>query len=362
MSDVARTPTIDAVITALLQAPDDAEALRLADEAARHADAAMRGAIARRLRAIGARQGDAAGEATLAEVRAEAADHLAARLLTLRRGAHGAAEARTMGDLRAHASGLAGRIADGWARRRHAGRARLRNRLRYLLARDRRFMLRPTPDEEWRCGLAGRDARTFASGEAAGPGRRIPEAPPAAARGREPAIDPNPVALAALVIELLTKAGGPVDLEQLTDAVAERVVAPTDGARTDGLRTDGAGMAHERDAVDEEEMAAADPRGWLERLWADIAALPPMCRATIAFGLRDADGRGVIGLFPSAGVAGIRRIADALGLSPERLADLWKGLPLDDNGIAARIGVTRPQVALLRRAARARLARRMARR
>ena len=358
MSDVARTPSIDAAIAALLQAPDDAEALRLADEAARHADAAMRVAIARRLRAIGARAGDAAGEATLAEVRAEAADHLAARLLTLRRGAHGAAEARSIGDLRTHASGLAGRIADGWARRRHAGRARLRNRLRYLLARDRRFMLRPTPDDEWRCGLAGRDARSFASGEAAGPGKRVPEPTPPA-RGREQPLDPTPVALAALVFDLLTRAGGPVDLEHLTDAVAERAVLPADGGAADDAL---ASIATASDAGGEEEMAAADPRAWLDRLWSEIAALPPMCRATVVLGLRDADGRGVIGLFPSAGVAGMRRMADLLGMAPERLADLWKSLPLDDNGIAARIGVTRPQVALLRRTARACLARRLTRR
>jgi hypothetical protein len=355
MSDVARTPSIDAAIAALLQAPDDAEARRLADEAARHADAAMRVAIARRLRAIGARAGDAAGEATLAEVRAEAADHLATRLLTLRRGAHGAAEARSMGDLRTHAQGLAGRIADGWARRRHAGRARLRNRLRYLLARDRRFLLRPTPDDEWRCGLVGRDARSFASGEAAGPGRRVPETP-AQGRGREPAIDPNPVALAALVHELLTRAGGPVDLEHLTDVVGERS-APPEGV---GPAFD-AVTAFDTDATHEEEAAAADPRGWLERLWAEVAALPPMCRGAIVLGLRDADGRGVLGLFPSAGVAGIRRIAETLGMAPERLAELWKGLPLDDNATAARLGVTRPQIMMLRRAARARLARRMGR-
>ena len=361
MSDVARTPSIDAAIAALLQAPDDAEALRLADEAARHADAAMRVAIARRLRAIGARAGDAAGEATRAEVRAEAADHLAARLLTLRRGAHGAAEARSIGDLRTHASGLAGRIADGWARRHHAGRARLRNRLRYLLARDRRFMLRPTPDDEWRCGLAGRDARSFASGEAAGPGRRVPETPQPA-RGREQPIDPNPVALATLVHDLLTRAGGPVDLEHLTDTVAERVVLPMSGA-ADADDTVAAGaVATASDAGGVEETAAADPRAWLGRLWSEIGALPPMCRATIVLGLRDADGHGVIGLFPSAGVAGMRQIAGALGMAPERLADLWKGLPLDDNGTAARIGVTRPQVTILRRAARSRLARRMAER
>jgi hypothetical protein len=357
LSDPVRTPVIDTVIAALLQAPDEAEALRLAEEAARYSDAAMRGAIARRLRPLLSRPGDPTGEVLLADVRGEAAEHLAARLMTLRRGAQGAIDARAIGDLRTHASGFAGRIADGWARRRHAGRARLRNRLRYLLARDRRFLLRPTPDDEWRCGLAGRDARTFASGEAAGPGRRLAEPAPQG-RGREAEIDPGPVALATLVHDLLTRAGGPVDLEHLTDAVAERT------------HPVGAGEAHSDAGVPladggpaaEESAASGDPKAWLERFWAEIAALPQMGRAVILFGLRDADGRGVIGLFPSAGVAGIRRIADTLGVAPDRLADLWKSLPLDDNGIAARIGVTRPQVAMLRRAARARLARRMAER
>src|SRR5262245_15157531 len=232
VSDPIRTPVIDTVIAALLQAPDEAEALRLAEDAARYSDAAMRGAIARRLRPLLSRPGDPAGEMTLADVRVEAAEHLAARLMTLRRGAQGAVDARAIGDLRTHASGFAGRIADGWARRRHAGRARLRNRLRYLLARDRRFMLRPTPDDEWRCGLAGRDARSFASGEAAGPGRRMPETPPPV-RGREQPHEATPVALGGLVFDLLTRAGGPVDLEHLTDAVAERVVLPAEGGPAD---------------------------------------------------------------------------------------------------------------------------------
>ena len=106
--------------------------------------------------------------------------------------------------------------------------------------------------------------------------------------------------------------------------------------------------------------AAADPTAWLVRLWTEIGALPPMARAVILFNLRDADGHGVVGLFPSAGVAGLRMLATALGMSTERLAEAWKSLPLDDPAIAARVGVTRPQIALLRRAARERLARRMA--
>jgi hypothetical protein len=358
MSDLFRTPAIDAMVAPLLKAGDDAEALRLAEEAARHADAAMRGALARRLRPLAGRPGDPAGESLLAEAREEAVATLVTRLVTLRRGASGVSEARSIGDLRSHAAGLAARVGDGWVRRRHVRRARLRNRLRYLLARDRRFLLRATPDEEWRCGIAGRDAQAFASGEAAGPGRRIPEAVPPA-RAKEPLSAVHPEALATLVVELLTRAGGPADLEHLTDTVAERAGLPDAGALPAATPTETPGTGEGDGAA---AAASADAAAWLLKLWTEIGALPPMARAVILYNLRDADGHGVVGLFPSAGIASLRSLSTALGLTPERLAEAWKSLPLDDPAIAARLGVTRPQIALLRRAARERLARRMAQR
>ena len=356
MSDLMRTPAIDAMVAPLLKAGDDGEALQLAEEAARHADGAMRGALARRLRPLTGRPGDPAAEALLAEARAEAMVHLVTRLVALRRGASGVSEARSIGDLRSHAASLAARVGDGWVRRRHTGRARLRNRLRYLLARDRRFLLRATPDEEWRAGIAGRDAQSFASGEAAGPGRRIPETVPPP-RARETIDAANPEALAGVVVELLTRAGGPVDLEHLTDTVAERAGLP-DTASLPAPAAIPAPEAGEGEAA--ARTAAADAAAWLLGLWTEIGALPPMTRAVILFNLRDADGHGVVGLFPSAGVASLRSLATAVGVTPERLAQAWKSLPLDDAAIAARLGVTRPQIALLRRAGRERLARRMA--
>ncbi|HUD71339.1 MAG TPA: hypothetical protein VMQ62_05190 [Dongiaceae bacterium] len=354
MSDLMRTPAIDAMVAPLLKAGDDAEALRLAEEAARHADAAMRGALARRLKPLAGRPGDPAAESLLAEARAEAVAHLVTRLVALRRGASGVSEARSIGDLRSHAAGLAARVGDGWVRRRHVARARLRNRLRYLLARDRRFLLRATPDVEWRSGLAGRDAQAFASGEASGPGRRIPEAVPPP-RTKETVNAADPEALATLIVDLLTRAGGPVDLEHLTDTVAERAGLP-EAAALPAARPVEATLAGSGAA----QAAASDPAAWLVRLWTEIGALPSMARAVILFNLRDADGHGVVGLFPSAGVASLRSLSTALGVTPEKLAEAWKSLPLDDPGIAARLGVTRPQIALLRRAARERLARRMA--
>ena len=70
-------------------------------------------------------------------------------------------------------------------------------------------------------------------------------------------------------------------------------------------------------------------------------------------------GGGGIDLFPLTGVAGWREIAAALDMPADEYAALWPDLPLDDTEIARRMGATRQQVINLRKAARARLARRM---
>ena len=92
---------------------------------------------------------------------------------------------------------------------------------------------------------------------------------------------------------------------------------------------------------------------------AQIIELPPNQRAALLLNLRDADGRGVIALFPLQGIATVRELADTLGLSAERFAELWHDLPLEDNAIAELLGLTRQQVISLRKVARERLARRM---
>jgi predicted DNA-binding protein (UPF0251 family) len=68
-----------------------------------------------------------------------------------------------------------------------------------------------------------------------------------------------------------------------------------------------------------------------------------------------------VALLPRTGTASLRVIADALDIPLPDLARLWHTLPLDDAQIAERLGVTRQQVINLRKSARDRLARRMAR-
>ena len=71
------------------------------------------------------------------------------------------------------------------------------------------------------------------------------------------------------------------------------------------------------------------------------------------------DGSNALALLMILEIATFDQVAVALELAPERLAEIWSGLPLDDNSIAALLGVSRQQVINLRRAARERLARRV---
>ena len=357
-------PSIDPLLEGILRAPDEDEAREALDDLmARHLASVIRVALARRARAPMGRPGETADGAVAARLQALSERHVAARLLALRRGAAAAREAQDIGDVRTWTASVAARASDDWIRRGFPARVRMRHRLRYLLAHDRRFLLRPTPDEAWRCGLAARDARSFASGEASGPGRRIVETQPVA-KPRDPGAL-APAAIADLVADLLAKAGGPVDLEHLSDVVLERLgdlwdaaqpadAAPDMAASGFGAPGDGAAGGIAGDG------AAGDAAVWIDRLWAEIGRLPVLQRTALLLNLRDADGRAVLGLFPIAGAAGLRSIAAAAGTTPEKLAEQWRALPLDDATIAARMGLPRSQVARLRRTAHERLARRLA--
>jgi hypothetical protein len=102
-------------------------------------------------------------------------------------------------------------------------------------------------------------------------------------------------------------------------------------------------------------------RQYLEILWEEIRALRAPQRAALLFHIRNADGTSALALFVRLGIATFDQIADVVEISAERLAALWRDLPLDDLKIAATLDITRQQVINLRKAARARLARRMAR-
>ena len=99
----------------------------------------------------------------------------------------------------------------------------------------------------------------------------------------------------------------------------------------------------------------------LHRLWREIRELPLRQRWALLLNLRDPHGDSMTRLLPITGVAGLAEIASTLELTPGQLAELWRELPVEDLRIADRLGLTRQQVINLRKSARERLTRRLAR-
>jgi len=124
---------------------------------------------------------------------------------------------------------------------------------------------------------------------------------------------------------------------------------------------------------------------FLERLWTEIEQLPPLQRIAYLLNFTAADGQ--LELFWVYGAATLQRIGAALQLTGEQFARvwpelplndeerlrakslinyeekfalLWQRLPLTDAAIAKMLGAERQKVINLRKAAGARLARRMA--
>ena len=101
-------------------------------------------------------------------------------------------------------------------------------------------------------------------------------------------------------------------------------------------------------------------RMYLAALWKEICELRPLQRVALLLNLHDASGQDMLPLFILVDIAHLPEIAASLDMPVQEFAELWESLPLDDTAIAQRLGITRQQVINLRKSARERLARRMA--
>lgn len=341
----------DVRLAPLLQAPDETSAQRilgeiLATHVAPLVQAIVRSKLSAQLQA---------GE-DHEDVQAGVLLRLAERLRALRAGDGPAPP----DDLIAYVAVTAHNACHAFLRRRHPERARLRNKLRYLLTHHEALALWSGAGHEAVCGLAiwrGEPASPVAAQRLealrgrVGPFARVEPGRPGAA----------PLAFVEVVTRLLRRAEGPVTLDALLAALEEMqglsARASAAGARTD----EGSGPRPEAQIVDPRPNPeqAVEQRRLLTRLWAEVCLLPERQRAALLLNLRDADGRGMLGLLPLTGLATVDEIADLLGLSRERFAALWPDLPRDDEWIAGELGVTRRQVINFRKCARERLARRL---
>jgi RNA polymerase sigma factor (sigma-70 family) len=266
--------------------------------------------------------------------------------------------ANPVGNFQSYVAVITYNVCYAYLRRKYPRRRLLKNRVRYLLNNWENFAAWECGRQGWLCGFAAwRDrGEEPASAEQL---QQLCDEPRLLARS---GLAPEGVQQAHLV-ELLgaifRHLRRPVELDALVNTVADLQGikdqpppgrSPEGEADTDGIEQ----LPDTRPDVATE----VDQRLYLQRLWAEICALPQRQRAALLLNLKTAQ-EGVIALLPVVGVATLRQIAEALAMPAEEFALLWNDLPLDDAAIAARLGLTRQQVINLRKSARERLGRRM---
>lgn len=215
--------------------------------------------------------------------------------------------------------------ADDLIRAKHPRRTILANRIRYVVTRDDRFALWEH-ERELVCGFA-------------------------AARGRAPLtsdsdVPLDPERIAPSLVRLLAQ--GPRVLHAVVSMFAVGLHEPA---------------VHELEpiGVAPRILEELESRELLAKLWEEIGVLPPRQRAALLLNLRDDTGGSALALFPQTNVASVAAIAEALAMATGELAAIWNELPLDDDRIGVLFDLKRQQVINLRKAARERLGRRMAR-
>jgi RNA polymerase sigma factor (sigma-70 family) len=231
------------------------------------------------------------------------------------------------------AATIAYNAAYDFMRRRSPARTRLKNRVRYVLTRDKRFSTFDDPRGQ-ACTAAGWPVSPVV------PIAIATDAATPAMLDRERVGDAIEAVIGAT--------GRPILVEDLVRFLAEAwgigddVDVPASMAGTPASQA-----------------ARFENRQYLATLWRAIRELRPPQRAALLFNLRDVDGGNAVALFGLVGITSIDEIAEAMGVTTDRLAELWNDLPLDDLRIAAMLGVSRQQVINFRKSARVALSRRM---
>lgn len=285
------------------------------------------------------------------DIRQEVMVQLLAELQKLRQQP----QAHSISDVRGLSAVIAHRACSRWMRRQFPERHALKNRLHYLLTRQSGFALWQNEKQKLMAGFAAWQGQKGTASKGRLTSLADDEKLLAQIRllqsGRQQAESSD--ILAAIFNHL----GGPIEFDELISALAALLYIrdqPVESTDQDENAIALTATGGERDTAWQVEK-----RIFLQRLWEEVRQLPLNQRAALLLNLKDADGRGCIALFPAAGIATIRQLAETLGMSAEEFTELWNELPLEDARIAERLRLTRQQVINARKSARERLKRRL---
>ena len=287
-----------------------------------------------------------------------------------------------IGNFEHYAAVVAAHVARRRWRAERPGYHALRESLRHTLRSDARFALWQNGKGEAWCGLTAQ--RPAANENTHHDGARLAQLlqdPLAYDEAILPGRDAQRVPQGDLAAALFAWVGHGFALEHLVRLVfalrrmeEEVFIGDEDDEETRPWREVLAATAAKPDQE-------AEWRQFLTRLWAEIEDLPPLQR--IAYLLNFTAGEGALDIFRLHGIATAVRIGAVLQLTDEQFARawdepalaeqaralqsydekfalLWRVLPLNDQTLARLLGTERQKVINLRKAASARLARRLA--
>lgn len=333
---------IDVLLEPLLAEAGDEQADALLSQLITvHAEPVIKGVIRFKLRLNSYRE---AHRAETDDIQQEVMLQLLAQLQRFRK----LPDKHPISDVRGMAAVIAHRTCARWMRRQFPERHALKNRLHYLMTRQRGFALWQDQDGKLVAGFA-------VWREQHKPVHNVVDVERLPANIRTLKSD-KAQQLAETVAGIFNFLGGPVEFDELVSGLAA-----IQGISDQPIES----LADDEDATF--EPAASEPnqawriekRIFLQRLWEELQQLPVNQRAALLLNLRDASGFSCITLFPATGIATIRELAEALEISAESFAEVWNDLPLEDARIAELRGLTRQQVINARKSGRERLARRL---
>jgi RNA polymerase sigma factor (sigma-70 family) len=337
----------DPLLHPFLRAEDESEAQRLLEQLiAEHTQSLVREVIRSKLHPARPVSTGTVGPQEAEDVCNEVVVQLLNRLRDLRDGL----EAGGIANFRGYVATMAYNSCTQSLRQRYPERHRLKNRLRYLLNHDPRFALWEDARGSLLSGLAEWKDAVFPPQPSSQSGllKSLCEKP-----------NLRQLPPRALIQALFSLSGRPIELDELV-GVAANIWGIEDLQRIEGPDwNDGEVWNRLPDPRLNVELLV-ERRMHLAALWKEICELRPLQRAALLLNLHDAGGQDMLPLFVLVDVARFSEIASSLDMTMEELTELWDDLPLDDATIAQRMGLTRQQVINLRKSARERLARRMA--
>ena len=326
---------IDALLEPLLTATTDEHADELLSQLiAGHAEPVIKGVIRFKLR-FNSHQETQRAEAD--DIHQDVVLQLVGQLQRFRK----LPETHPITDVRGMAAIIAHRTCARWMRRQFPERHALKNRLHYLLTRQRGFAIWDDDNGKSIAGFAVWQQQKKAAV------RNLSDVAAHLRKAQQ---------LAETVASIFDYAGGPIEFDELVTAVA--AIQGVSDQPVESLADDEDG-GFDPATPDPDPAWRIEKKMFLQRLWEELTQLPVNQRAALLLNLKDASGFGCITLFPAIGIATIRQLAAALELSAERLAELWNELPIEDARIAELLGLTRQQVINARKSGRERLARRL---